>query len=741
MGDTGRQPAGTNPELGRLAHAHGVATAYRDSDERERPVPEDTVRAALRVLGVPCEDQTSIRAALTQANEAPWRRSAPATHVVTGDRPVPVPLALDDDARLTADLTGPGGRRRLAEAAGPDQWGQAATATIDGRRHRAGALALPTDLPLGDHALTLEIAGREGTVTHHSTLVVTPPRAPRPDDVGLGWGWMVQLYALRSESSWGHGDLADLAALARWTGGAGGDFVVVNPLHAANPSVPVEESPYYPSSRRFANPMYLRVDALPEFELLDAADRERVVALARRARRDNTADRIERDAVHARQQAALERLFAAGRSPGREQALASFVAREGRDLTDFATFCAIAERYGTPFSQWPAELRHPHRAEVAAFRAAHAERVRYHQWLQLCCDEQLADSQRAAVDAGLGLGIVHDLAVGVDKGGADAWALQDELGLGVTVGAPPDAFNQQGQDWQQPPLLPNRLPESGYAPFRSMLRAVLRHAGGIRVDHILGLFRLFWIPEGADAADGTYVDYPSDEMLGILALEAHEAGAVLVGEDLGTVPEGVRDALADRHVLSSSVLYFERDDEGELRSADDYPREALASVTTHDLPSAAGWWELADVDLRDELGLHGEGHDPVDARAARQAERDEMAQLLVDDLERVGDVPNEPPGLPAEVQQQVLAMHAFLGRSPARLVAASLHDAVGDLRQPNLPGTVDDYPNWRRPIAAPEPGGARPITLDELTSHPFASRLIETVAAARRQAAEAGQRP
>jgi 4-alpha-glucanotransferase len=329
----------------------------------------------------------------------------------------------------------------------------------------------------------------------------------------------------------------------------------------------------------------------------------------------------------------------------------------------------------------------------------------------------------------MSVGVIHDLAVGVDPGGADAWALQDSLARDVTVGAPPDSFNQRGQDWRLPPLRPDRLAATGYAAFREMMAAVLRHAGGIRIDHILGLYRLWWVPEGRSAADGTYVRYPLGDLLAILALEAVRADAVVIGEDLGTVPDEIRTALLASGVFSSRVVYFERteDDERRLR-ADEYADQALASVTTHDLPTAAGWWADEAVRVQARLGLLGEAT-TLEAELARTAgEKAEMRELLV--AEGVLDPDTHEPDALRE------ALHAFLARCSARLVAVQPADAIGDLRQPNLPGTTDEYPNWRLPVAAPASGrtAAQAVSLETLMGDERVHRLAALLQQGRRSA-------
>ena len=347
--------------------------------------------------------------------------------------------------------------------------------------------------------------------------------------------------------------------------------------------------------------------------------------------------------------------------------------------------------------------------------------MRFHAWLQTLCDTQLAEGQAAARNAGMAVGVVHDLAVGADPGGADAWALQDALALGARIGAPPDTFNQQGQDWGMPPWHPRRLAELGYAPLRDMLRSLLRHAGGVRIDHVLGMFRLWWIPEGATARDGAFVSYDADALLGVIALEVERAGAIVVGEDLGTVPDQVRVELDDRRVLGSSVLWFEREqaepgETGALAVPGRWREAATASVTTHDLPTALGWLRGEHVRVRAELGLLD---DPAAEERSWRAAREELLRHLVD----AGVL----AGLDGTEDEQVQAVHDFLALTPSRYVLVAPGDAVGDLRQPNLPGTVDEYPNWRLPVADTD---GHPLLLDELLADPRVERLAARLAAA-----------
>ena len=665
-------------QLADLAAAHGVATSYADWSGRVVEVGRAAVVAALAALDVDASTDGTVARALVEVERAPWRRLLPRSVVVrTGPAtvrvhaPAGVPLLLEvlteDGVVVSVQQAPVVGERR------------------DGRLRLE--VALP-ELPLGWHLLR----ARAGDERDETTLVVAPARIAVPTD--RSWGWMVQLYALRSAGSWGVGDYADLRTVVESARGAGAGAVLVNPLHAETPVLPLNPSPYSPSSRRFRSPVWLRVEDVPEHAAASDAVRARVAAL----RPEGDPERVLRDPAFAAKIRALELLWPLHRAG----ALASFRAERGAALEDFALFCSLAEVHGAPWQHWPEQLRRPDGPGIAGARLTHADRTAFWCWVQLLVDEQLA-----GLGQGMAVGVMHDLAVGVDAGGADAWALQDVLALGTTVGAPPDSLNQRGQDWGLPPWRPDRLAEAGFAPYRSLVQGVLRHAGGLRIDHAMGLFRLWWVPAGAGAADGTYVSYDADAMLGVLALEASRVGAVVVGEDLGTVEERVRSALATAGVMGSDVLWFQTGDDGGYLDPADWRIDALATVTTHDLPTAAGFLVDEHVRVRHELGQLG--HSLEVERARVGAERTALLAMLARTglLEQCGgDV--------------ALAMHAALVASPCRIVLAAFGDAVGDVRQPNLPGTVDTYPNWRLPVAD---HAGRPLGLEELLAHPGVRRL------------------
>ena len=696
---TAQRPAGTpdqelpSDDLSRLAELHGVATSYQPSAHRTVTASATALTLALAALDVDTGTPAAVRAALTARERQLSERLLPPTVVCWSGAEPEAPDAL-------ASL--PAGTRLHIE-------------TEQGETRAAVA-----HLPPGVHRLTATAPdGR--TATSH--LVVAPPRLPTPP--GRSYGLLVQLYSLLSRRSWGMGDLGDLAELAAWAGRAlGAGFVQVNPLHAAVPGAPTDPSPYRPSSRRFPDPVHLRVEDVPEFAYVE--DRERVRGLLERAGRLREAvlekgELIDRDAVWEAKREALELVREVPLGPGRRAAYADFLAREGQALEDHATWCALAEVHGSDWLRWPEGLRDPRSPETARARGELMDRVDFHCRLAWLTDTQLTAAQRAAREAGMPVGIVHDLAVGVHPGGADAWAQQDYFAAGMSVGAPPDAFNARGQDWGLPPWRPDRLAESGYAPYRRLLRALFGYAGALRIDHVMGLFRLWWVPQGQAPTEGTYVRYDAEAMLAILVLEASRAGAVVIGEDLGTVEPGVRETLRARGVLGTSVLWFERDWDGDGRPLppESWRADCLATATTHDLPPTAARLTGEHVELRDRLGLLTRPLEEERAEAA--ADTGEWLELL----SRLGLLRGTGGGHgTCEEEAEIQAVHRFLLSTPARMVGIWLPDGVGDRRPQNLPGTWDQYPNWRLPIADAD---GRAVTLEELAASPRVRGLVEVL--------------
>ncbi len=526
---------------------------------------------------------------------------------------------------------------------------------------------LPPDLPWGLHDLT-PLDG--GPVT---TLLVGPGRCHLPDDL-RAWGVVAQVPTARSARSWGIGDLADVRALAEWLEDLGAGFLALSPLHAPTPLPPIATSPYHPSSRRWRSPLLLRVDEVA------GGSSAPIAALAAEARALLADPRIDRDACWALQAQALDRLWAE-RVPEERHALAVWRAEQGAALEGWARFCALAEQHGLAWRTWPAELQHPDAPAVARAASALEDRIAFHAWLQHLIQRQLD----AAVAAGPRL--VQDLAVGVDPGGADAWLWQDVLATGFSIGAPPDDFAPDGQRWGLPPWIPGHLRTRGYRPLAELLRAALLPGGGLRIDHVMGLTRLFWVPEGETPADGAYVRFAGRELLELVALESARAGAIVVGEDLGTVEPGFREELARTAILSTRLAWFEPD------PPEAWPRQSLAMVTTHDLPTLAG------------MCLGGD-------RPAAMWER----------LEHVVEQPGSRP-----IAHVAEDLHRRLGASPAMLAAATLEDLLGVAERPNLPGTGDDdRPNW---------SVALPVPIEALRERPDVLRTLAALSATRTRGA------
>jgi 4-alpha-glucanotransferase len=506
---------------------------------------------------------------------------------------------------------------------------------------------LPPDVPSGYHEL------RPADDGPPIRLIVSPGRCPVPSH--RAWGWAAQLYATRSTQSWGIGDLADLRRLGRWAASLGASTILINPLSAPLPLRGQQPSPYYPSSRRFVNPLYLRVEEAPGASAL-GADLERLAARGRGLDADRVIDRAR---VFDLKMDALERIWAKG-TAGRND-FDRWVRERGRSLQEFGIFCVLAEHHGGGWHGWPSELRRPTSPEVARFADANRDRVRFHQWLQWLAEHQLTAASAE-------VGIMQDLPIGVDPDGADAWAWQDALATGASIGSPPDRFVTRGQDWGLPPFVPHQLRALGYEPFIETIRASLRRGGGLRIDHVMGLFRLFWIPHGLPPAEGAYIRYPADDLLAIVALESQRARATVVGEDLGTVEEGVREKLAEHGILSYRVAWFEE------RPPAQYPELAMAAVATHDLPTIAGLWTRADVRELVRLGL-------VKDETALDFTRARLSQLA-----GLGDE--------AAVADVIEAVHARLAEAPSLLVTATLDDALAAPERPNVPGTSFERPNW-----------------------------------------------
>ena len=711
----------SDPALGELAERFGISTQFYDWKGRHTQVGEQTVIAILAEFGVDASTPERARAAAQRVRDDHWRRIVQPCVVLRAGQEGRVDVHVPAGAPVSLRIVGEDGNDHLPWQV--DNWNP--DRPIDGRMIGEATFGIPGNLPLGYHELIVtvgshDVDGSEADggihATATSTIIVTPNRVGLPRRMGASrvWGYAAQLYSVRSHHSWGLGDLTDLADLCTWSASQGAGYLLTNPLHAAEVTGRMEPSPYLPSSRLFVNPIYIRPELIAEYHDLDQYDASLIESLRTTTLDDDPQALLDRDRTWQAKSQALELIHRVDMSASRRMAFTAFRVARGRRLEDFATWCLLSELHGSDWHDWPAELHDPHGAAVARVRREHADRIDFHMWLQWIADQQLSTAQSSGTDAGMPVGLICDLAVGVNGSGADAWMLNGLFAREMNVGAPPDPFNQAGQDWGQPPMRPDVLEQMAYAPLREMVSSALRHAGGVRIDHIMGLFRLWWVPKGLGPRHGAYVRYNHEAMVGVVALEAYRAGALVIGEDLGTVEPWVRDHLAARGILGTSIMWFETGPDGWPRQPQQWREHAMSSVTSHDLPPTSSYLRGDHVELRDRLGLLTESVDEERENARRERETWLASLRQQGVLEADEDDP----------EQVTLAMHTLLTRTPSKVINATLTDAVGDPRTQNLPGTEDEYPNWRVPLSGPD---GEPVYLEDLYSSDRVARMAKVL--------------
>lgn len=569
-------------------------------------------------------------------------------------------------------------------------------------------LSLPGPLPQGYHQLTLTQEGRQWGCR----LIIAPRRCYEPAALLAGkklWGACIQLYTLRSQNNWGIGDFGDLRAMITKIAARGAAFVGLNPIHALYPARPENASPYSPSSRRYLNVIYIDVNAVADFQLSQAAQQwwqqpatQQLLALA------SSMDWVDYSTVMHLKLTALKLAFSQfqtrDKNDALQQAFAQFVTIEGNSLYQQATFDALhahlfaqdSSMWGWP--EWPAEYRQADSAAVAAFCQQHADDVMFYQWLQWLAASQLAACFEQSQQCQMPIGLYRDLAVGVTDGGAETWGERELYCLNVSVGAPPDPLGPIGQNWGLVPMDPHAMVARAYQPFIDLLRANMAQSGALRIDHVMAFLRLWWIPQGETADQGGYVKYPIDDLLALLALESQRHRCMVIGEDLGTVPTEIIRQLHDSGIYSYKVLYFEHDADHRFRAPQNYPVQAMATLTTHDLPTLRGYWQGGDLRLGDKLGLYPD----LDVFNGLLAERDRVKRGLLTALYRHADfseVISKKAALPAMNRQLNLAMQRYLAGSACALLGLQPEDWL-DMAEPvNVPGTSDQYPNWRRKLS------------------------------------------
>lgn len=697
--------------LDRLAQLAGIEDGWWDFFGNWRPVSPETKLAFLAAMGFAVEGDDALAASLAELETRPWRRWLEPVVVLDEHSPDPVitvtlPAGRD---RQTMDWT-------LEEELGAVHRGRFQVDTlewqeerwIDGVFHKRWRLRLPETPPTGYHRFRLT-DGEGGSA--EMVVAVAPAAAFVPDILkdGKAWGVATQVYALRSGTDWGVGSYKSLEELAAGMGALGAAAIGVNPLHALFPGQPLRFSPYAPSSRRFLNTTYIDIESIPEFPA--CAEVKRMFAspgFQAGLARVRGYSLVEYADVAQAQRPALEALWRffrkthlSGDEPSpRGQAFRAFQRQGGRDAEQFATFEALHDKFHAEgngyWRHWPEDFRHPAAPGVARFAEESRERVEFFWWLQFIADEQLEAAHRAGKQAGAAIGLYRDLGVGIAGDGGEAWLEQDCLALGVSVGAPPDPLALKGQDWGLIPFNPIALREAAYAPFIGVMAANMSHAGAMRLDHAMSLQRLYWVPPGAPADQGAYVRYPVEDLFRLTCLESRRHQCLVIGEDLGTVPEGFRERMDRMDIYAYRVMVFEKNHENRVKSPAEFDGKALAIFATHDLPSLRGFWNGRDIDAREKLGLYPREGMAGEEREARQSDREKLVAALAAEGLLDAAFPATGPLSDEDTARLADAAHAFLARSRSRLMMVQIEDVLGMDTQMNLPGTTDQHPNWRR---------------------------------------------
>ncbi|HJT20018.1 MAG TPA: 4-alpha-glucanotransferase [Nitrospira sp.] len=719
----------TEQLLSTLAERAGIASDYYDISGTRHITSGDTKRAILSAMGFAVQSSDDLSRALRDWDEAPWRRACDPVRVVREGSGffIPCCLALEDGHEGTVVLQW----KILDEAGGFVTGGEAGPGLpavevrfLDGRRHVKVELRLPNDLSIGYYTVAVQADGLVGGLPGTSRLIVAPVHCyvpPSIEEHQRVWGVALQLYSLSSDRNWGCGDFTDLGKVIEWAGKTlGAGLIGLNPLHALRNTAPHHTSPYAPLSRLFLNELYVDLERLPEFFASPDAQRQFHTAEFQaklKGLRENR--RVDYDAIAALKRTMLDLAYRqflkehyVGTEPdlepktARAKLLERFIQAEGEPLELYATFQALEEERRliqsktVTWHEWPKQFMAPG-PPVREYAKRHRKRIRFFQYIQWVAAEQFGENRRLAEQTGMAIGLYNDLALGAERNGAESWMYQSTLALGADCGAPPDAFAPEGQNWGLPPINPIVLRANGYELLIRLLRNNLRFGGAIRLDHVMALCRLFWIPLGKPASEGTYVHYPFEDMLAIVALESVRARSLVIGEDLGTVPDWVREQLAKVKVFSYRVFYFERRGDGAWKTPGEYPEQSLAVVTTHDLPTLTGFWSGEDLRVRAGLGAFRD--DAARRHAWEERERDKAKMLEA--LKQEGLLPDgmqaAAPTVPSMTPALCRAIHTYLARSTSAAVLANLEDGLEEMSQTNLPGTVDAHPNWNRKYRVP----------------------------------------
>jgi 4-alpha-glucanotransferase len=693
----------------RLARLRGIGDAYHDYRGELRHFSLETKKCLLRAMGCKVDDPAALALELRQLEGVRWRKFLPQVAAARSGR-------IGIDVNVTAREFGSALMWSVRFEDGARRAGTSSTADceeiwrgeVEGSWITRRRFELPIDLPAGYHELEAKIAG--GTADR-CLLIISPPRCYEPASIVAGgrlWGIAVQLYTLRSRDNWGIGDFNDLRMLIRWVASHGAGFIGLNPLHALAPADPERSSPYSASSRHFLNVLYIAAPLVPEFQDCAPA-RERMAdpATVQRLRELRAGDLVDYRGVAELKLGILALLYRDFRDrhlasgTGRARDFRAFTAAGGELLQMHARFDAL-DRYfratldaASGWLSWPEEFRDVNGPAAAQFAAAHPDEVEFHAYLQWLAHEQLCGAQALARELGMPIGLYGDYAVGANPSGSETWADQESFRRGAEIGAPPDPLALRGQGWGIPPQDPSAMLAQRLQGFVTLIRNNMRYYGALRLDHVMSLFRLWWVAAGFSPTEGAYVHYPLEQLLTVLSLESARGACLVVGEDLGVVPDEMRRAMPECGLYHYKVLLFEKL-EGRFRRPDEYVRHALATVTTHDMPTLRSYWEGRDIELRRRLNLYPSAQ--VESEVIREREQDR--ELLLEALQSQGLKPAQPATpFDAFTAELAHALHLYLARSATTLVALQIEDLLGETLPVNVPGTDREYPNWQRKVS------------------------------------------
>ncbi len=724
--------------LNQLSHLCGIESQYQDLWGKQHPLSVETRQLLLKAMGIRADGQEALSQALHQHQTRPWLRPLEPVLVFRESHlPAIIPITLPNSVKNDNY------QWMLQEENGPRHQGNFCRTELKTMEHKKldGKTLVRYAFPLeikpepGYHTFKIWDSRKEQGTINSMSFIVAPAGCHLPAELegdGRAWGLAIQLYALRSRRNWGMGDFTDLKNLVDCCPELGAGLVGLNPLHSLFPHNPSQASPYSPSSRCFQNILYLDVEAIPDYAECETA-RKMVLASEFQTKLQSLRAKEMVDYIGVAQAkfSVLEVLcghfhqhhLTPETQRGKE--FKEFLSQGGAELERHALFEVLQEHlqkkdpslWGWPV--WPKAYQAPDSPAVKDFLSTHSKRVDFFRYLQWQVDVQLKSVNRFCAEKGLPVGLYQDLAVSVDKAGAEAWGNQSLYALDAGIGAPPDDFNLLGQDWGLPPMIPYQLHEQAYLPFINTLRSNMRHAGALRIDHIMALTRLFWIPRGSPPANGTYVRYPLNDLMGILALESRRNRCMVIGEDLGNVPDDIRKAMEEWGGLSYRLFYFEKTDGGNrFKAPPEYPKQALVSITTHDLPTLTGFWESRDMEVRNQLELFPDENIKEQKTKEREMDRTRLLEALKGENLLPEDVTTNPESATEMTPELSSAVHEFLARTPSKLQMVQLEDVLGEKDQINMPGTTTQYPNWQRKLT---------MNLEDIAKDPRCKKLASVL--------------